>query len=107
MGRRAASSIVIETNSSRSISSFSSTSTSVTGKLPTFMPSIDSAASRASSGESAIFTPPIAARPVVHAWILTTTGPPRSAAMERASPAERATPCRGTASPRSRRAAFP
>ena len=98
-GARALSSIVKLTKNSRSGGICSSTSTSVTGNCPTRIPSIRCAWADASSAFDANATPPIAFRPVVNAWIFTTTLPPSSSAARAASSGDRATRPRGIAIP--------
>ena len=71
---------------SRSISLFS-TSTASTGNCPIFIANIRSVFAHTSSGVLTKTIPPIAARPVVQACILTTTSPPSSFAAATASSA--------------------
>ena len=66
-GARAASSIASERKNSRAIDIFSSTNTASTGNCPTFIASIRAECALACSGVRANATPPIAARPVIHA----------------------------------------
>src|SRR5206468_3794132 len=70
------------------------------------MPRIRAAASSAAAGSSASFTPPALPRPPAWTWALTTTRPPRRAAMARASAGVSATSPRGTGTPNSRRMAL-
>ena len=107
IGPRAASSMANERKNSRSISIFSSTSTASTGNCPTFIDNIRSACARASSGFLAKTTPPIPARPVVQAWIFTTTSPPNSFVAVTASSAVDAARPRGTLNPVAARIALP
>src|SRR5438874_17144 len=111
VGARVASSIANERKNSRSIAIFSSTKTASTGNCPTFISSMRAAWPRATSGFFAKATPPMPARPVVQAWILTTTSLPfwskSSLATATASSAVEAARPRGILNPFSARMALP